>query len=128
MENGYLGEEECAVLAVYASGEVEILGVHEIPLIEKADVLKSADAQEHEATRKAWNIHHVTVSRVCQFVSLVALGEHTFRQEHSAEHIYGSGQKFGQRLYVAIEEEHLGHDLSYLAVLFHVLPDGWYDV
>ena len=128
VEDGYLWEEKCLVFAVYAAGEVKVLGIHEIAFVEEACVAQRADAQEHETTGKAGYIEHVPVSGVGQLVSLVALGKHAFGQEHAAEHVYRSGQQFGKGLDVAVQKQDLGHYLAYLAVLLHIFPDGGYDV
>lgn len=120
---GNLREEERAVIAVYASGKVEILGIHEIALVKKPRFLQCAHAQEHEATGKARHVHRVLVAGVCQFVALVASCKHPFRQEHTAEHVHWSGQEFCQRLDSAVQEQYFWHNLSHLGMLLHVLPD-----
>ena len=82
-----LREKQGLILAVHASCQVDVLGIHEKVFVEQTYLLQGLGIEKHEASRQIGRIDAVGIIGMAQLEGGVPLVEQSFRQAKTRKHI-----------------------------------------
>ncbi len=119
MDNGDRRIVEREVVAVDAAGEVDILRIHEIALIEQGRAQLGIGTQQHKATAEVRHVERAGRVGCMQLIAGIATAHPRRGQETATEDIKRGGQQFAEMLRRSFGIDHTRHELTDLRVRLH---------
>ncbi len=121
-----VGQEHGLPHPMQAADQVEVLEVHEKPVVKEDAVLRNrGEPHEHEAPRKARRVHHTVVPRIHEAVAgvlplLPFLQEADGRDEAAEDEVGRRGEQLAQILRLAVWIDDFRQDVHRAGIPVHV--------
>lgn len=109
----HFGIVEREPVAVNASGEVDVFGIHEEAFVEEAHFLEGVEAQKHEAAQEVGGVDGLIVVGVSQKVAVDQRARDEWREKAFEYEVEGGGHTPGGELEVTVGIVYFGHSQAH---------------